>query len=58
MVDEAGRKTAVILDLHKHWRLWEDMSDRLLIESRRKEPRLSLEKVRKKLTRRSAKSHA
>jgi hypothetical protein len=58
LVDEAGNKTGVILDLRKHRRLWEDIHDRLLIESRRAEPRSSLEQVRKRLLRRGAKANA
>lgn len=56
LVDESGRKTAVILDLRKHRRLWEDIHDRLLIESRRGEPRESLERVKRRLAQRTAKS--
>ena len=57
MVDDAGRKTAVVLDLRKHRRVWEDMYDRLLVESRRNEPRESLDQVRKRLARKTAKPH-
>ncbi len=57
LVDEAGKKTAVILDLRKHRRLWEDIHDRLLIESRRDEPRECIDHVRKRLMRRSARAH-
>jgi hypothetical protein len=58
LVDESGEKTAVILDLRKHRRLWEDIHDRLLIESRRGEPRESLSDVKRRLARRRAKVHA
>lgn len=59
LVDESGRKTAVILDLRKHRRLWEDIQDILLIESRRHEPRVSLKEVEKGIRRRrSKKAHA
>jgi hypothetical protein len=58
LVDESGEKTAVILDLRKHRRLWEDIHDRLLIESRRGEPRESLAEVKRRLARRGAKAHA
>jgi hypothetical protein len=51
LVDDAGRKTGVVLDLRKHRRLWEDLYDRLLIESRRDEPRDSLREVQQRLTR-------
>jgi hypothetical protein len=58
LVDDSGKKTAVILDLRKYRRLWEDIHDRLLIESRRREPRVSLEQARKRLRQRSSKAHA
>ena len=46
MVNDAGEKTAVVLDLRKHRRIWEDFYDRLLIEARRLEPRESIAEVR------------
>jgi len=55
MVDDAGKKTAVILDLRTHRRIWEDIYDRLLIEARRNEPRESLAQVRRRLSSRSTK---
>jgi hypothetical protein len=58
LVDDSGRKTDVILDLRKHRRVWEDVYDRLLIASRRKEPRESLEQVRRRLARCVLKSPA
>lgn len=51
LVDDAGNKTAVILDLRTHRRLWEDMYDRMLIDTRRHEPRETLDQVRKRLRR-------
>jgi hypothetical protein len=57
LIDDAGKKTAVILDLRKHRRIWEDVYDRLLIESRRGEPRQSIEQVSKRLLGRAAKAH-
>jgi hypothetical protein len=51
LVDDAGRKTDVILDLRKHRRLWEDIYDRLLVESRRDEKRYSLKEVRQRMSR-------
>ncbi len=50
MVDERGRKTAAVIDLHQHGRAWEDFYDTLLVESRRKEPRESLESVKRRLS--------
>ena len=58
LVDDAGRKTGVILDLRKHRRIREDIYDHLLIDSRRNEPRYSLEEVRRRLPRRSHKARA
>lgn len=52
LIDDLGNKTGVILDLRKHRRLWEDIHDRLLIESRRGEPRISYEQVARRLKRR------
>ncbi len=58
LVDDAGNKTAVLLDLRRHRRLWEDIYDRMLIGSRRHEPRVSLEHVRRRTERRITKAHA
>jgi hypothetical protein len=53
LVDGQGEKTAVLIDLKKNADLWEDFYDRALAEGRLKEPRESLESVKKKLKRRS-----
>jgi len=58
LVDESGERTGVILDLRRHRRLWEDILDRLTLEARRSEPRVSLEQVRRRLDRRDAKRGA
>jgi hypothetical protein len=58
LVDDDGNKTAVVLDLKDHRKLWEDFYDRALIESRRQESRESLEDVKKCLSRRLRKAHA
>ena len=58
LVDDAGEKTAVILDLKRCRRIWEYIYDRLLIESRRGEARESLQQVEKRLSRRTSKAHA
>lgn len=58
LIDDAGKKTAVILDLRKHRRIWEDVYDRMLIESRRREPRESIEQVRRRLARGRGRAHA
>jgi hypothetical protein len=49
MVDERGRKTAAVIDLGKHERLWEDFYDTLLAQSRANEPRESLKSVQQRL---------
>ena len=60
VVDERGRPKAVVLDLRKHGELWEYFYDRALAESRRAEPRESLESVKLRLAnrRRQRRSHA
>lgn len=37
VIDEKGRKVAVLIDLKKHGAIWEDFWDGLVSESRRKE---------------------
>jgi hypothetical protein len=44
LVDHAGDKTSVLLDLKRHRRIWEDVYDQLLAESRKDEPRESLDR--------------
>jgi hypothetical protein len=51
MVDDHGRKTAAVIDLREHERLWEDFYDSLLVSSRADKPRKSLESVRRRRTR-------
>ena len=52
VVDESGGKSAVVIDLRKNSALWEDFYDRVLAESRRTEPRESLETVKTRLAKR------
>jgi len=54
VTDEQGRKKAVQIDLKKHGRLWEDVYDAWVCESRMKEPRESLESVKARLKARRA----
>jgi hypothetical protein len=49
VVDEAGNRKAVLIDLKKHRGLWEDFYDTLLVKQRKSEPRESLEEVKKKV---------
>jgi hypothetical protein len=41
LVDDKGEPEAVVLDLKKHGRLWEDFQDLLISQQRLKEPRVS-----------------
>jgi hypothetical protein len=52
LVDDDGEKTAVLIDLKKNAELWEDFYDVAVTRSRAKEPRESLEDVRRRLRRR------
>lgn len=46
VTDEKGRKVGVLIDLKKHRAVWEDFSDGLISESRRKEKGLPYEQYR------------
>jgi hypothetical protein len=52
LTDEAGQKTAVVIDLKKHSDLWEDLEDVLVSRSRRHEKRIPLAKVKADLIKR------
>ncbi len=54
LVDEKGDKMAVLIDLKKHRRLWEDFYDLMSVESRRGEPRVEWQKVKKRLLKKAA----
>jgi hypothetical protein len=49
LVDENGKKTAVLIDLKKNADLWEDFYDLALARARKSEPRESLETVKRRL---------
>jgi hypothetical protein len=51
LIDERGKKKAVVIDLKKNPQLWEDFYDRALAQSRAHEPRESLESVKERLQR-------
>ena len=51
LFDDQGTPQAVMIDLRKHRRLWEDFQDLLVARQRRKEPRVSLEEVKKRFQR-------
>jgi hypothetical protein len=46
ITDEAGRRTAAVIDLRTHKALWEDIEDVLVSRSRRYEKRIPLAKVK------------
>jgi hypothetical protein len=49
VVDDAGKKTAVIINLEKWGELWEDIYDILVSESRRGEPTVSWEALKSEM---------
>jgi hypothetical protein len=49
VVDEQGNKTAVVINLKQYSELWEDFYDSAVAQSRKKEPRETLESVKKRL---------
>lgn len=44
-----GQKVAVVIDLQKHGKIWEDFYDNLTARSRISEPRISMDTVKKSL---------
>jgi len=54
VTDERGRKKAVLIDLKKHGRLWEDVYDAWVCESRKNGPFESHESVKRRLKARRA----
>jgi hypothetical protein len=50
--DDKGRPKAVMIDLKKHGKIWEDFRDLMVIAKRRDEPRVSLEEVEARLRKR------
>ena len=59
LFDDAGQKTAVLIDLKKNSELWEDFYDRSLAAERADEPHESFDSVKKRIAKRRArKAHA
>ena len=48
VVNEKGSKSAVMIDLKIHGRLWEDFYDALKVRQRKNEPRETLESVKRR----------
>lgn len=53
VVDEKGKKKAVLLDLKMHGELWEDFCDVLKVKERENETRESLASVKRKVLKRA-----
>lgn len=49
ITDEKGKKNAVVLNLKKYSKVWEDIYDIIVSESRVKEPKESYDSVKEKL---------
>jgi hypothetical protein len=49
VLNDKGDKTAVLIDLKSHGRLWEDFRDGLVAQSRRSESRVTLASVRRRM---------
>jgi hypothetical protein len=49
--DDGGMKTAVVIDLKKHRRIWDNVYDALTAAKRKEEPRESLAQVKRRLRR-------
>jgi PHD/YefM family antitoxin component YafN of YafNO toxin-antitoxin module len=49
VVDESGKKTAVILPVEEYEELLEDIHDLTVIAERKDEPTISLEELKKRL---------
>ena len=45
LYDEKGNPKAVLIDLRKNFKLWEDIQDILVARERLKEPRIPFERV-------------
>lgn len=46
--DQKGKKTAVLIDLKRYGRIWEDVYDALIAEGRRHEPRVAWSQVKRR----------
>ncbi len=58
IIDDAGKKTAVVLSLEEWGELWEDIYDILVSESRRDEPTVSWEDLKAEMTGEGQLGHA
>ena len=51
VTDAKGRKMAVLINLRKYGKLWEDFCDGIVVEERRKEKGIPLARVKADLVR-------
>jgi len=49
VVNDAGERVAVLIDLHQYGEIWEDFYDQVLASLRTNEPRETLDSVRERL---------
>ncbi|MCD5409162.1 MAG: hypothetical protein LRZ87_00095 [Methanocellales archaeon] len=49
IVDDRGQKRAAVIDFDVYGSLWEDIHDILVVESRKREPRVKWENAKKRL---------
>lgn len=52
VTNDKGERVAVQIDLRKHGNVWEDVYDSITARQRSKEPRESLDSVKKRLVKR------
>lgn len=50
IVDDSGKKRAVIIDLEKWGDFWEDVYDNLISKSRKNEPAIPWKKLKEELS--------
>jgi hypothetical protein len=53
VINEKGKKSAVVIDLKKHGKLWEDFYDALKVKERKNEPRETFQMVKDRLKKHS-----
>lgn len=58
VTDDKGKKVAVQIDLKRYGKLWEDIHDQLVADSRAHEQSVSFEVVKRRLERRKRQTRA
>jgi len=58
VTDDKGKKVAVQIDLARYGKLWEDIHDQLVADSRAREKSVSFEVVKRRLERRKRQTRA